>query len=366
MHHTGSEFKSNRNSSAGELFHHCFIRIGLYLVAVSVPFWLLINSSTQTMQQIKPIDRVSEHELDPAVFLAKYVETGTPVIIIRDEHALPNSKDVISSFVINCSDLTAPGIPSPATEAIKSLTSVQQQVLSFILNLLLGFELKSFMENREHVSIADIHRVATSKISLKVSISKLVDWLPHRTRRVIELFSRPPYFADAAFSPYLVKGRCGVDVQNVRQENQLISMARQKRDPTVNEKGVALFWGGIDSSYYPMHRDALNGDMFMDVLSGCKEFVIVHPDERDKLKSIPIPIGEAFEDDLFTLSTDKVKSMMLRGTFNRHINKAWKGTISAGETLYMSAKSLHEARNNCPSTIALNHRPWLGKTFRRT
>lgn len=345
-----------------------FAVLSVYFVAVASPSWLLLKSSTRTtVQQIKPIERIHENELDPAAFLTKYVATETPVIIVRDDNRYKGAADgFMLSFINNCSDLSVPGIPYAAMKAITSLSPWQHRLASFILNLLVGIDLKTFMKNRKNISVADIHQVAKSQTSLMMAPSNLVMFLPQSIQRILEIFTRPPYLADAQLSSSIVKGRCGVDVQIVKPEERLISMAGAKiKNPNLYEHKVTLFWGGIDSSFYPLHRDiSTNEDMFMDVLSGCKEFAIAGYDERNKLTSIPLPAGEAFVDELFTLSVDKMKSIGLRGTYIKHMERAWKGSVASGETLYMPAMSLHEARNSCPSTIAVSHRPWYANTFR--
>jgi hypothetical protein len=159
-----------------------------------------------------------------------------------------------------------------------------------------------------------------------------------------------------------------VDVPIVKPEEHLISMAGAKiRNPNLYEHKVTLFWGGIDSSFYPLHRDiSTNEDMFMDVLSGCKEFAIAGYDERNKLTSIPLPAGEAFVDELFTLSVDKVKSIGLRGTYFKHMERAWKGiaevlyaykTYLNGKTvvhLYLQIWFTHRSRQDSNKTEVVN------------
>jgi hypothetical protein len=142
-----------------------FAVLSVYFVAVASPSWLLLKSSTRTtLQQIKPIERIHENELDPAAFLAKYVATETPVIIVRDDTRYKGAADgFMLSFINNCSDLSVPGIPYAAMKAITSLSPWQHRLASFILNLLVGIDLKTFMKNRKNISVADKYTPSRQK-----------------------------------------------------------------------------------------------------------------------------------------------------------------------------------------------------------
>lgn len=147
--------------------------------------------------------------------------------------------------------------------------------------------------------------------------------------RLLELFLRPLYLGDVVLQYEEAKQYCGIASYFTRQEEYAHDMLLRSK-ATIPPRMIWLFWGGIDSAYYQLHRDNNNshGDIVLDVISGCKEFVIVHPSEREKLSKIPLPGSAIWEEDFFMLSDVTAEERL-------GIEKAWKGTISAGETLYM-------------------------------
>jgi hypothetical protein len=324
--------------------------VGVGAIAIHAFFF---KSPGQSMQQIKPIDRVHEGDLTATTFLNKYVKTGTPVIIIQDGVDAYAGRRV-DALLENCSEFSVPGISEAALYFFDHLTSWQHRLLAFFTKVMIGIDLQEWQNAMRSVSIADIHKVAKNETSLKKNMSKLVQLLPSAVQQILDLFANPMYLGDAQLSYSDALDKCKVGLEITQQEQDVRSMAIQMNDPQQDEK-IYFFWGGIDSSYYPLHQDIVEGDVFMEVVSGCKEVVIVHPDESHKLTKSQIPGARVYINDLFESS---------RGTIDGHLEEAWKGTVSAGETLYMAYPSVHEVRNKCPTTVSLVRRPWLGKTFR--
>ena len=113
-----------------------------------------------------------------------------------------------------------------------------------------------------------------------------------------------------------------------------------------------IFWGGRDSSIYPLHRDEKDADCFFTVWKGCKEFILIAPDERKYLHRIYLPYINIWSDVLWF--TGKPRGM----------RRAWKDTIFQGETLYMPGEFIHEAKNRCHGTVAMCRRPWRASAVR--
>jgi hypothetical protein len=99
----------------------------------------------------------------------------------------------------------------------------------------------------------------------------------------------------------------------------------------------------------------------MQVLSGCKEAVVLAEDEGmvggDVLRS-RIPDTAAFAFDPF----DAPAAAELRGGPRR----GWHGVYKGGDLLFLPGNSLHHVRNACPDTVAVNVRPWRHSTARAT
>lgn len=96
------------------------------------------------------------------------------------------------------------------------------------------------------------------------------------------------------------------------------------------------------------------GYVFIDIFEGCKDFVIVHPDERHLLNATPLAGAQIWQDDFF--SHGRPASM----------KRIWRGMVHPpGETLYFPGDALHEARNQCPNTLSACTRPWHGAEMRK-
>lgn len=297
------------------------------------------------------IDRVNERDLDNQSFIDDYVKAGRPLIIIREKNdgRLPD-ENVVPLFLRRCKKVSVPGIPMSVQNVLDSITPEQLSYAGVLMKLLIGVDLKKWIDDREFVSITDIHNIARSPVSLKSPMPKLTSLLmPSLLLRMLELFLRPLYMGDVVLSNEYLENTCGIKFPLTRQEKYVRTLVNY--DPS--QQYNYMFWGGIDSSFYPIHRDNNDRDVFVDVVSGCKEFVLIHPDERGKLTKVPIPGANIWKNDFFSSSN------------NVGLERVWKGVINAGETMYMPGDTLHEARNNCPTTVSASRRPWQGSLFRK-
>ena len=112
-----------------------------------------------------------------------------------------------------------------------------------------------------------------------------------------------------------------------------------------------FFWGASGAIAYPLHRDISDADNFMQVLSGCKEVVVLWEDAAmiggDVLGS-RIPGTNAFSFNPFDAPSE------LTGAPRND----WHGEYRTGDLLFLPGNSLHHVRNRCANTVAINVRPW--------
>merc|ERR1719343_872231 len=92
-----------------------------------------------------------------------------------------------------------------------------------------------------------------------------------------------------------------------------------------------FFWGSIGATAYPMHRDIRDGDNFMQILSGCKEAVVIHEEEEQ------LHTGEVFGSEItgttayyfnpFNAKASKVGE-------GPKVRKGWYGRFYSGELIF--------------------------------
>ena len=129
--------------------------------------------------------------------------------------------------------------------------------------------------------------------------------------------------------------------------------------------GDRLFLGGVGTTSYPLHRDTCDADAFFAVIDGCKEFAIVDPKVRHLLERIDVPNINMWGDDL--LAADAGRRVGRRSGFppgSFPPSSAWRGMVSAGETLFLPGHLLHQVVNRCDNTLALCRRPWRASQVR--
>ena len=162
--------------------------------------------------------------------------------------------------------------------------------------------------------------------------------------------------------------------------------------------GDRLFLGGVGTTSYPLHRDTCDADAFFAVIDGCKEFAIVDPKVRHLLERIDVPNINMWGDDL--LAEHWRRSSHSKYDEREHAGRpspsdadtsnadgadgpsglsgrsegfppstfppssAWRGMVSAGETLFLPGHLLHQVVNRCDNTLALCRRPWRATQVR--
>ena len=117
------------------------------------------------------------------------------------------------------------------------------------------------------------------------------------------------------------------------------------------ERESHFFWGANGAIAYPLHRDSFDSDNFMQVLSGCKEVVILWEDAAmiggDVLGS-RIPGTNAFSFNPFDAPSELTGAP----------RNGWHGEYRTGDLIFLPGNSLHHVRNKCANTVAINVRPW--------
>lgn len=325
----------------------------LIFVALLLAIWLKNSNYFQSSigSPLPRIDRVHERDLDNQSFISDYVKAGKPLIIVREKNdERLRDENVVPLLLQNCKDTEVPGIPVSVQNVLDTITPEQLGYVNILMRTFIGLDLKKWIDDRELVKFVDINKVARSEVSLKKPMPMLASILmPSFILRLLELFLRPLYMGDVVFTNNYLETSCRISLPLTKQEIYGRSLVRYD----YLQDQSFLFWGGIDSSFYPVHRDNNDNDVFVDVVSGCKEFVIIHPDERGKLTKLPLPGANIWGNDFFSSLN------------NVGLERAWKGVINVGETMYMPGDSLHEARNNCPTTVSMSRRPWRGSLFRK-
>lgn len=309
--------------------------------------WQHFLSSPYHLLQVDKIKRVGENSLSDETFVEEFLSKGQPVIIVRETTG--SKKDWSSirpSLLNNCGGQNYSAIPIAMQWVLHGLKPVEQKYFGWFLRLTAGVDFDNWVKERKVVTLEGIDRISASPISLKNEMPLLSRvFLPFIAQRVLTFFLLPHYLGDLVLSHYEAQ-QCGIPLTETLQEANVLAGLRSKgfAEP-IGQQMSWTFWGGIDSSNYPLHRDNNDNDVFIDVFEGCKEVVVVHPDERHKLNPLPIENANVWQNDFFLGRP-------------RNIEKVWRGRINAGETLFLPGDSLHEARNQCASTVSNSRRPW--------
>ena len=115
------------------------------------------------------------------------------------------------------------------------------------------------------------------------------------------------------------------------------------------EDSRLLFWGAEGATAYPMHRDIIDADNVMQVLSGCKEAVVLWESEAmvtGAILSSQLPGTTAYAFNPFNAPAADAATV------------GWHGVYGAGDVLLLPGNSLHHVRNRCSHSVAVNVRPW--------
>lgn len=127
--------------------------------------------------------------------------------------------------------------------------------------------------------------------------------------------------------------------------------------PTEGDRAPSLFWGGPGSIYYPLHRDYGDGDIFMSMLSGCKEGAVLmdnlhashagdqHADSY--VEQFRMPSSTAYGIDVFNHPAPPAGSVV-----------GYTGILRPGQVLYMPAEKRHMFKNRCRSSVSVSQRVW--------
>eukprot|EP00584_Thalassiosira_punctigera_P005635 CAMPEP_0172529352 /NCGR_PEP_ID=MMETSP1067-20121228/3456_1 /TAXON_ID=265564 ORGANISM="Thalassiosira punctigera, Strain Tpunct2005C2" /NCGR_SAMPLE_ID=MMETSP1067 /ASSEMBLY_ACC=CAM_ASM_000444 /LENGTH=334 /DNA_ID=CAMNT_0013313385 /DNA_START=45 /DNA_END=1049 /DNA_ORIENTATION=- len=316
------------------------------------------NNGIDALLPPHPIDRIPESRLDHETFSEQYVRQGKPLIIVRD--VTGPWKNVSSALIDNCGHLELSAVPIAAQNVHASFGPRGRRLYHWMLKLTVGINLAEWCAKRERVSFEEVRREAIRNGDDTNVTEKIPRWFryiaPAFLPRMLELYIRPFYLADLVWDEDHALF-CGVPTQRSLAEQRVVAELTARTREKIfkkdeNQRYFWMFWGGKDSSLYPLHRDNSNHDVMIDVYEGCKDFVIVHPNERQWLSAIPLEGAQIWSDDFF--SSGRPVSM----------ERVWRGMVLPGETLYLPGDSLHEARNRCPNTLSSSTRPWHGADVR--
>ncbi len=370
----------------------------LLAVIVAVAFISSPSSDVRQYESFKEIPRIKESELSEESFYKDYVSRGVPLIIVHDDptHILHPDKNFSQTLkddlISKCGHKKVDLISATVKTFVQDLNGPFKVVLDVCLRLLLSVDLETWMSERMSRRLADLSVIGKNSDEPLPLSSLVTMFFPRALERILTLGSRGPYLADV--KPELVcrevlsKPRPDGSYPRIRtfhvsdlnyasmSEPQYDFMAATKFErfvadlvkdsksspqklgdwPTFSElvydDADKFFWGGVGTASYPIHRDVNDADAVFTVFGGCKDFIMVHQDERNLLTRLDIPGFNIWYEDLYELG-------MPAGA-----KRAYRGTVGAGETIFMPGEMLHEVRNSCPDTIATCRRPWRASAIR--
>ena len=338
---------------------------------------LVIVGFTATAREIP---RLQESELTNEIFL-KFVSLGRPLIVVRDDgeggeagsysnnvvHVdsgttcieasnIQSPKNILTSLLEECGDMPVQ-LLSPTVETfLGNLPSYQTFWLDSLVRLAFGIRLGDWVKERESVRLREFYENSRACGNKKNSSSKSGSarfFIPKFAMTLLNIIGRPPYLADISVD--IVCPSVLSKILPSKFEEHILQKVLAKNyfdheiySEHIHDSTEKFFWGGAETSSYPLHRDNNDADAVFDVLSGCKEFIIVHPDERDKLSRLDVVGFNIWQDDLFENTPEW----------------AWRGLVRENEMIFMPGDYLHEVRNNCADTIAVCRRPWRASAVR--
>eukprot|EP00937_MAST-01D_sp_MAST-1D-sp2_P003760 g3760.t1 len=121
--------------------------------------------------------------------------------------------------------------------------------------------------------------------------------------------------------------------------------------PLRNDHETKFFLGPPYSIAYPLHIDHGDGDVFTQMLSGCKEAVVLRGSDReggDYADRWWLPGTLGYGIDVF----DHARPPAGGGV------QGFRAMLRPGQLLFMCPSMRHVYRNRCPDTVSLVDRPW--------
>ncbi|GMH83975.1 hypothetical protein TrVE_jg10230 [Triparma verrucosa] len=331
---------------------------------------LWANKSNKTLLQV---DRVSEADLPYEVFLEKYLKPGVPVIIKHDGPDSPFTEgagDVLLENVIRrCGDKKLNLLPPTVRTVSRNMNPIVKGILSAVLFTFQGKTVQQWLDERTARKISFVQSIVSPNHEYEESwfLRSAAVFIPSMFHRLLLLLSRPPYLADLARND-VCKSVLGEHIdepllqltQYELKTLDLLSSSDESKLGTWPSLDAVLrfddtdkfFWGGAGASSYPLHRDVQDADTFFTMFTGCKDFVMVDPVQHKHLTSLDIPMLHIWKDDLFINGRPE------------GLERAWRGVLHPGETLYMPGDFIHEVRVKCPNTSNICRRPWRASATR--
>ncbi|GMH48856.1 hypothetical protein TL16_g00391 [Triparma laevis f. inornata] len=326
------------------------------------------------------VDRVSEADLPYEDFLEKYLKPGLPVVIMHDGPDSPFTQmegegdALLKNILKECGnqrvDLLSPTIKTVS----RQMHPVVMSILSIFLLIFQGKTVPQWLEERTYRRIDAMQNISGSDVEYEESwfMNAAAFFVPSVFHRLMLLLSRPAYLADLSRDvvcesvlgkfkqteedahPFLRKTQYELKTQKLLASS---SSSKLGEWPTLDkilrhDSTDKFFWGGPGASSYPLHRDVQDADTFFTVFTGCKDFVMVDPSQREHLTSLDLPTLHVWKDDLF------------RDGRPVDLERAWGAVVYPGETLYMPGDFLHEVRAKCPNTSNICRRPWRASATR--
>lgn len=347
-----------------------FFRIIAIIVAIAVAIYpnIFPKSIPDRYDELLPlhqIDRILESQLNNTTFYS-YIEHGIPLIIVRDVTGKGDKwKNLPMKLVSNCGNMTLSAIPKALRVVLKSLNPWQFYLYAMVIKLAINVDLSQWIDEREEVTLEEAKFAAAySGVEEEVKVEKRAtstdndragEILPKSISRMLTILTLPMYMA-YDWSRNTARN-CGIPFQRTSAETGVLKELEARGHLTILRFAnpmISIFWGGTGTTVYPLHLDFNDNDVMIDVYEGCKELVIVHPDERHYLTKLSYPRGAMiWLDDFF--DHGRPASM----------EKIWRGVVHSGETIFFPSDSIHEARNQCPNTLSICTRPWVGEDVRK-
>lgn len=174
---------------------------------------------------------------------------------------------------------------------------------------------------------------------------------------LFEVLLRPLYLHDAPLRAVCPEIMQQLAIPEILSRNWL----HFHPDPRVRhetQNNPFVFLGPKDSMSYPMHRNIFPGDVFMLMVTGEKEFCAFHPDEAWDLH--PLAFGGEDWSHAYIYDADGMSPDAWRTPrFARA--KGWRGTLRAGDLLFLPGSWIHQFQNTDPD-MSVGLKFWFGDT----
>lgn len=344
------------------------MRLLLPAAAMALSLYLSLDPRSADDRQFVNIPRISENMLSAGEFERYYLTAGVPVIIVPESvnrnHATNNDNGtVVARLLRHCGDRHIQPNSRTTETVLNSMDPEMRYILEAAVGWQTGRPFQRWLESRRKTTVRQMYEIAKEEpptVPLSVRMARRIPLIGQFVP-FLEVALRPPYVSDVLASQM----NCSevLIASGATSYERFITEKLGEREPPpwngmlselVFENATKFSWGGRGTASYPLHRDLCDADAFFTTLHGCKEFIIVRPEQHRHFARVAVSGIAVWADALFDVG---------RPT---HVERdaAWQGTVHAGETLFMPGEALHFVRNSCANTLAACRRPWRASAVR--